>query len=313
VTIVNVPSAEKLNDLALALYFDAWERLYRIHESFLNFYPGKASSWPNEWKKYTEASSRDFETIINLVAQSAEIAMKSKLCSVSPFLLLLGQGLSFKRVDGELDFSELRTIDSVDLPGVVNAFCPEKLTDSFIQDFNKVRRLRNKSVHLGEASESIDPRYVVDVLVNFFHHLWGEGNFFSEWVRISSRDPHFLFDDGSGGDSRSRVLDSLDIILEIITKSQFKKITGVSKSKRMYYCFRCTAKGKSDYKDYFFEDSCKTAYLLDGEDQIYCFMCKGRFDIIREKCDDCGCPGDVISSPHIKCDFHCHSCGRDRE
>lgn len=312
-TIVNVPSAEKLNDFALVLYFDAWERLHDIYEAFYLTYPDGISSWTDEWKDYVEVSSRDFETIINLVAQSAEISMKSKLCAVSPFLLLLGQGASFKKVDGELDFSDLRTIDSVDLPGAVNTFCPEKLTDSFIQDFNKLRRLRNKSVHLGATSESIDPVFVVDALVNFFDYLWGDGNFLVEWVRIASRGRYSFFHDGENGNAHATVFENFDLISEIITKGQFKRLTGISKSTRRYFCFDCISEGRTDYEDWLSRDNTRTAYLVKGTNQIECFMCRKRFDIVREKCGKNNCPGDVVSSPEIECDYHCHTCGRDRD
>ena len=114
-TVLNLPTEETLRDFAFALHFEAWERLQDIIQDFSLVYEGGKDEFPNEWREYLEHSSRDLETIINLIAQASEIGMKAILCGVSPYLLLLGQSEPLKSSKGDIDFSELSAKLSIDI------------------------------------------------------------------------------------------------------------------------------------------------------------------------------------------------------
>ena len=48
-----------------------------------------------------------------------ELALKAKICAVSPYLLLLRSEPKFSAKVRDIDFSEFRTLDAVDLPPVI--------------------------------------------------------------------------------------------------------------------------------------------------------------------------------------------------
>jgi hypothetical protein len=113
--------------------------------------------WNEEWVWYLAACQPDFQSICTLIQQSNELALKAKIRSVSPFLLLLGSERRFSTTPKAVDFSEFKTLDAVELPGAVNTFRETHLSDKFIQSYNEIRSIRNKIAHLGYFNKQFNP------------------------------------------------------------------------------------------------------------------------------------------------------------
>src|SRR5437762_2351178 len=75
-------------------------------------------------------------------------------------------------VPKDIDFSDFKTLDALELAGAVNTFCEEPLTDKFIQTYNLVRSLRNKIAHLGQADTIFHPDELLRILVFQYAELW---------------------------------------------------------------------------------------------------------------------------------------------
>lgn len=307
--IINKPSAEKLNDFALVLYFQAWCRLVEVFIDFDMTFEGGKTDWVTEWEEYVELSQKDLETIVNLAAQSAEIALKSRLCATSPFLLLIGQGAPLKTTMEVVDFTDLRTIDAVDLPGAVNTFCDVAVSDRFIEQFNNFRRLRNKALHLGDASNHFSPDKLVENLVTLFCEIWPSKSWLREWVRSISRGRSSFFHDGRYASAHSEVFDMLPFIVDNLTKGQFMRLIGEEKSKRRYYCFNCLENASIKSSDWTGTESVKTAHLGKSGKTLRCSMCEETFPVIRRSCPQDLCKGDVLTVEQSKNgESWCHSC-----
>jgi hypothetical protein len=84
----------------------------------------------------------------------------------------MGGEQRFSKSPRDVDFSNFRTIDAVDLPGAVNTICAKPLSDRFIQTYNQIRALRNKITHLGQTRDPFDPDEMIRVLVFQYTELW---------------------------------------------------------------------------------------------------------------------------------------------
>lgn len=309
-SVLNLPTEEKLRDFAFALHFEAWERLHSIIEDFAMVYEGGSKEFPDEWGEYLQHSSRDLETIINLIAQASEIGMKSKLCKVSPYLLLLGQSEPLKSKRGDIDFSELRTLDAVDLPNAVANFSGADLPEEFISDFSTLRKMRNKSMHFGEGAETFSPETMITYLVRQYNSLWPDIPFLPEWLRASSKTRHAYFADGEHVSLHSNFYSTAPLMMSLLTKGQFKRLLKRDKNVRRYICWPCQYEAETDWAD-LSTDQLSLAYLsLDGS-SITCLVCDATTPVIREECRAEDCAGNVISADHPDIDpGFCHTCGK---
>jgi hypothetical protein len=75
--------------------------------------------WEDEWNDYLTACQPELQSVCSVISHSNELALKAKICKVSPFLLLIGSDFKFGQSQKDINFSDLRTIDAVDLPGAV--------------------------------------------------------------------------------------------------------------------------------------------------------------------------------------------------
>lgn len=306
--IKNLPTAEKLTQFSLILYFEAWSRLIEIFDDFEITYEGGRDDWPEEWQDYLGSSQKDFEAITNLAAQAVELGLKGKLCETSPFLLLLGAESSLKTTSFETDFSDLRTIDAVDLPGAINTFCATPLSDKFISKFNQIRKLRNKVVHLGDASSYFSPDDILDDLIFLYSELWIEKSWLGEWLRSNSSGRTAFFHDGRNGSAHAAVFEKLPTAINLLKNGQFKAIFGIEKSKRRYHCFDCTEAGRTKWSSWDGDDLAKTAHLNPEGTSLQCLMCDGAFSVVRKRCNQEDCPGNVLGTEAPDADQRCHTC-----
>src|SRR4051812_40724916 len=120
-----------MEQTALRIYFSAWVSLMRVvaemqdehHEDYdyvdseLTLNQDKTDA---NRAHFVELAQPDLQLIYSMIQHSQEIALKSKLCEVSPFLLLLGTEVrTWAKPNG--DFSTFRTIDASDLLKVADA------------------------------------------------------------------------------------------------------------------------------------------------------------------------------------------------
>ncbi|MFX7845385.1 hypothetical protein ABTK14_24310, partial [Acinetobacter baumannii] len=78
--------------VALRLYFSAWSSLIYIRAHFdETFPPGEDSrpekgDWAEEWAEYIEGYQPELQAVCSVIQQSNELALKAKVCAVSPYL-----------------------------------------------------------------------------------------------------------------------------------------------------------------------------------------------------------------------------------
>jgi hypothetical protein len=314
--IINIPTPQALDDVALRLYFSAWWSIIRIRSDFNEtFPPGDDSGpekgdWKEEWTDYLAGYQPELQAVCSIIQQSNELALKAKVCAVSPYLLLLNSDTKFSTVPRNIEFSELRTLDAVDPPAVVNSLSAKSLSDQYVQAYNKVRSLRNKIAHLGHAGHSFDPEELLDLLISQYIELWSDRAWLKDRVTFASRTGQAFFHDGKHSSAESDVMYELPLILAAVKKSSFKKLFGIDKMTRRYLCHVCVREARTSFSDYDPDES-KTAYLKD-ESTIHCLMCGDDYEVKRQVCLAANCKGNVISESEFHGRDVCHTCGSEQ-
>jgi hypothetical protein len=314
--ITNLPTQESLNNVALRTYFRAWNSLIFIWFDFSHHFghtddmKALRREWPDEWREYLVEAQSDLQSICSLLQQSMELALKARICAVSPYLLLLDTGMKLSASPKQIDFSELRTLDAVDLPGAVNTLTGMPVSDDFVERYTNLRSLRNKIMHLGEASVTLDPETVLRQAVSLYLSAWPGRNWLSDKLNFAAQTRQAWLHDGKYTSTHMEVLQEWPIDIDLFTKGEFKKLFGYDKSKRRYLCHDCVDAGDTRYAG-LDKPGCGTAYLDGVGNAVSCIMCGEKFAVERRKCPNC--KGNAIGANGDSWVGRCHTCGIDTD
>jgi hypothetical protein len=324
--IKNVPSAERLTETSLRLYFTAWDQvtgivsamltpagvLIEIRDRQLVAVPDK--DFEDDQKACDEAlaemlrlAQSELQLAYTLILQSHELALKARICSRSPYLLLLGTDIK-QWAKPNADFGDFRTIDASDLVRVVNSIFPKPLSEPFVTRFEDMRRGRNKLIHLGLAHQYLDPIYVIDLLADQYLELYPKRNWLKDHAefQLGTLSSHF-FD--KHWNERTSVLHQVEGMNEYLTKRQRYELLGIPFGVRIFGCPVCHNDARAEVG---FSEA-GTAFLVDGGDgekKLRCRYCERDYKVYigEERCPKCKC--EVIFAD-LDFDDTCCSCGRD--
>ncbi|KQW77851.1 hypothetical protein [Ensifer sp. Root127] len=304
--ITNIPSPEKYERAAKNVFFAGWNDLLHLITDFERFRSDEshiADDWAAERERYYQHCHVELEKICFWACQANELALKAMICEVSPFLLLLGTETRFKASKPEIDFSDLHTVDAVDLPNIVNAVSNRSLSAKYVERYGLLRRWRNKITHQGTADTAFTPADMVALMSEQYGELWPEKRFVADWMRYLSGTRLSYFHDGKWSTPSMELCEMLDTFFATLTSGQLKTLTGRAKGARRYVCHRCFWDGSLgrayDLSEF------RTAYV--EKDSLYCLVCEETYPVRRADCGS-GCQGNVISAAE-EFDGLCHTCG----
>jgi hypothetical protein len=110
--IINIPSPEDLNDVALRLYFSAWSDLINMLAVFdQHFEVLPEEELTDERRDYLELCQPELQSIVTVIQQSNELRLKALICEISPLLLLLRNDQKLNKIHKDTEFSEFKTLD----------------------------------------------------------------------------------------------------------------------------------------------------------------------------------------------------------
>lgn len=306
--ITNVPTSEDMNKLALRLHFGAWSDLLTMEFQFDEvFDPDDELDWSQERAEYFVYCQPELQTICTAIQQSNELALKARVCEVSPYLLLLGSDAPLSTTPKEIDFATLRTLDAVDLPAAVNSVCSKKISGKFIQAYNRVRSYRNQIAHLGATNKEFQPRELLHLLVAQYLELWPERAWLKDRVEFAAQTRTAFFHDGKYASAHSVAMEEVGKTFDVMTGSEFRALFGRRKTTRRYRCLECMDAASTKWFDAHI-DGHKTAFVEPNGNALYCIMCAKTVPVVRIKCTVGDCKGNVISKEGEHAGV-CHSCG----
>jgi hypothetical protein len=244
-TLINVPQAALLNEMALRLFFDAWSRIVSIFEDFStsfehDHHPADGEhDFSDEWAEYVGQAQNELASVVTVVQHAAELRLKSIICEVSPYLLLLNSAVSLSFSDADIDFVEQRTLDAVDLPGAVKKLTSFLLPSSYPEKYNKLRQLRNKFTHLGTQEGNLTPRQIAETICQQYTVLWPDGKWLARRTKYDGNSARRFFHDGRYSSVEDIVMEEMSLTKELMDNATFKICFGSSKSKIDGCCPNC--------------------------------------------------------------------------
>jgi hypothetical protein len=243
-------------------------------------------------EQYWRKSQPALANAVSLVQQAMEMALKGRIAAISPYLLIARDPKDWPKgsENGDVPFSEFRTLDAADLLKVHNTFSQEPLDEDFRVFWDQVRRDRNKVMH------SVAPR-TFDAATLTRSILLAV-----KWLFSNKRWPQHLIDmEESGTNAALGVYDftynivmrHIDIAIKQLAPVDRRKLLGVRTNQRSYLCPTCHESADRDFQD----DWPHLAQLRSrrkGEKILDCILCEAVIEVSRSACTQYGCRGDTI-------------------
>jgi hypothetical protein len=187
----NIPTYDSMEEDSLRLYFTAW---VHVCDTLIDLRHVEAGDDPNEKDEFLERAQPDLQRSYTLIQQSQEIALKAKICAVSPFLLFLASDFrNWPKSDA--DCAQLRTLDASHLVRVVNTICSRGISSRFEDLYQQIRGRRNTIQHLGTLNDILDPRDLLDILVTQYEELYQGRVWFRERLNYENQTRLSMFVD----------------------------------------------------------------------------------------------------------------------
>jgi hypothetical protein len=291
--ITEIPTAEDFQAAGLNQLYLAWQVSMQAVEDYERLVDravpdDEAAAGAEYWLKSQPALANAF----GLVQQAMEMALKGRIASVSPYLLISRDPKDWpKGVDShEVPFSEFRTLDAADLVKVHNSFCATPLDTDFRAFWEGVRRDRNKIMH-SVSPLSFEPATLLRTILVAAEALFADERWPHRLFAMESEGKYAAYglDDGT----QNVVMGQVDIAIRHLTPAERNRFFGYDSRKRAYLCPRCY-----DHADHKWQDSFPhLAQLLSrrvGEASLRCSVCDVTSQVERTDCINPACESNVI-------------------
>lgn len=288
--IIEVPTDAEYQAAALNYLNMAWDigvGLVRdLGDAFYAMDPDKEIS-----DEYWAASQPALGNAYALLQQSQEFHLKSRIATVSPFLLLARDPRDWPSQSDKRDvpFSAFRTIDAADLVKVVNAVCPSRISGEIAQFIDDVRRQRNTTIHHGVRGQRFDASRLFTAILRTYRDLF-EGKRWPQ-ARIDYRHSDRYAVAFSTDYVSDAILTEFELILSLLKPSETKAYFGFDKKARRYFCPVCIRGAENE--------RVALAQLRPNTPdatEVWCFICDTFTPVIRDHCPQKNCKSNVLEA-----------------
>ena len=189
---------------------------------------GDAESTAEYWRRTQPALANAY----SLVQQGMELALKGRIASVSPFLLI-GDPSDWpgRAASEDVSFGDLRTLDAADLVKVHNGVRADRLDETFRAFWDEVRRERNKIMH-SVAPRTFDPATLVRTILTAAEALYAD----LRWPQrlLDMEEDGRLAAFGYIDDVQNSVMRQVDDAIRHLQTAEAKRFFGFDKGRRSY-------------------------------------------------------------------------------
>jgi hypothetical protein len=241
--ITEIPGAADFARASVNLLHLAWETAVsdlRTFESEHAIY-GDAELWSREEtlqaaRSFWGLSQPGLGNALTLVQQAIEMALKGRIASVSPFLLIAKDARDYPSGSDKADvtFSAFRTIDAADLLRVHNSVFSTRLEDDFRQIWGTVRRQRNKIIHSIVAEPLIEAKDILVHVLSVNDFLHGDQSWPKRRLAYSNTEEFWDAYPQMASYTYGFVLDEMAVAVHNLSPSVIKKYLGFDKRARSY-------------------------------------------------------------------------------
>lgn len=283
--IFNVPHHDQLNEIALLLYYEAWEGILSTKHKI-----DDASSQDffeqNQLEHLKKGLLRELAADEAKLAQSIEIGLKAKIAQISPYLILKEPHKRYSRNPKDVGFSEFMTLDASELIGAVHSLTDAKLSENFCRLFDQIRSRRNVFQHLGmnEMELNIDQNFEIAAIS--YLELWPDSPWLTRWIDTKSSRWHAAYYDYKNTSEHGDVFMEWPYVRKYLKPEIFKRMFNAKETDVCFIhadCFEqadVRLSGLEPTKDY-----C-TAYAA-GNNMLHCIACNEAFSARPIECDIC--------------------------
>lgn len=303
--IIDIPTPDELARSSVDLLNLAWETafdiLYDLEESGVEEWDDDGTAR----RDYHAASQPSLGNALAIVQQAQELALKSRIAAISPYLLLSGDPREWPRQCDKNDtaFTSFRTIDASDLIRVHDAVCNKRLDAKFVQIFTETRRKRNVIIHLGGKGQIFNLEDLLLLILETFRHLFPNKRWAQTRYEFKLRDRNTQI---YGPDFVEAVLvHQFNQLTRVLGAKDLRTHFGFEKKQHRYICFHCTAEERNRSGE-----TTPLAQLRPNTPEattLYCCVCDKEYPVERRYCSHPNCKSNVISTDK-GWEGTCHMC-----
>ncbi len=290
--ITDVPTPNEFQAAGLNQVYLAWQIAMQSVHDYDESVAYSAEDDPDATAEYWRRSQPALANAYSLIQQGMELALKGRIASVSPYLLIGNPSdWTGRAADGDVSFGEFRTLDAADLFKVHNSLVTPKLDDAFKSFWDQVRRDRNRIMH-SAAPRAFDPALVVRTLLTAVEALFGDVPWPRRLVDMEHEGKFAAF--GFNDDVQNHVMSQVDDAIRHLQPSEARRFFGFDDDRRAYVCPHCYFQANRDWQN----DWPHLAQLTTKQPSatsLRCVLCETVTEVERTRCESAACRGDVIA------------------
>ena len=256
--------------------------------------------------EYWKAAQRPLATAVALTQQGIELLIKGRIADASPFLLISGTPRDWPKGCDQHDipFSEFRTLDAQELVRAHDTVCGSRLPESFKQEYERLRQLRNTIFHTVDKTVRITAKEVLKAILETTEVLIGARRWVALRKQFIEESPDSVWAPSENvyiGINRE-----IGRTVELFSPSEVLQFIGLNKKQRRYFCPECERECDNFSLK---ERDIRLAQLEPNtpySKTVVCYACQSTFPVRRSPCTSEGCKGNVIDATEY--DGQCLTC-----
>lgn len=272
----------------------AWNAVFDVLLEFQELEDWYEGIEKTEINEYWKAAQKNLSIAHALAQQGAEMALKSKIASISPYLLINSPSSGWPKLSDKHDtaFADFRTVDSQDLVRICNTVLTNHLSEQFVSSFEGFRKQRNALFHTVDKRLGFPEKEIVSYILLIADLIrpkqWPllRASYLEETPISKTTGPDYVM---------NQVCLEMEQMIKLVDRKLLQDLFGFNKKQRRYICPHCYWSLNRDSDPPY----PRTAQLTPNNSQssnLYCFVCGKNISVARKKCTVEDCNGNVINA-----------------
>ena len=291
--ITNLPNSDEYQSVAIECWVQAIKKVYGV-----NHYVDSLDLEEDLNQEIHQFSQPEYRTSVVLLHQGIEAILKSRICAISPYILIEGKRNQWPVLPNQKDkdFNDFFTIGPEDLLYTFSAIQEPKPSQKLIDLLEQIRKQRNRIAH-GFLNQLLNPKDIIIEILSVFTEFCEKDTW---WIELCSSEwDHPLASYYNTVAEQALFANRLDFILDLIGSSEFLKHSTFPVRQRRYICPECKLDAEKEYDEYYL----RWAVLTPNEPRntkLYCYNCGQETSVIRKACNQ-DCQGNVLTEDGNEC------------
>ncbi len=294
--ITNIPTPDEFETAGLDFLNIAWSFTCAL---MFNLDDAEVETWDDDGEvkiEYWELAQKTLTKSLALTHQGIELMIKAKIIETSPFLIMAGKPNEWPRKCSTQNtpFSFFKTIDAQEIIKVYNTISSSRLSDEFINQYENLRKLRNRIMHSVDKNIKVHAKDVIIAILETSEILLKPIGWIEARTDYLENEPEVLLDHHDS--VVDNVYREIDKVIEMLQPAEAKKYFRFNKKQRRYLCLDC-----NDSYEFASPDLAQLLPNTPSSVNTYCILCSKTKKVMRKKCKDKNCKSNVIDVEKNRC------------